>query len=357
MLFTVGNYILSNFCGFTYLGIKINASGSFRSIPKFLGEKANRACSALNNHLKVRDIPMVIVLKLFDSTVLPILTYGAEVWVAFERDTYESWDLGLIEQVHLNFCKHILGVNRSTTNLLCRAELRRRPIKLVIDLKILQFFKHCLNLSSDKVVKEALKADGDLYMKHDTIKLISKYISDTETVSDNDFSQLPKAKQKAKLLEMYQRIWTSKVVRSFKGSAYFVFKKTITYEPSLSLIRYRKHRVSYTKLRLSDDPLMIEAGRHFKFKIQQEERICPLCKHGVEDEIHFVMKCTQFEELRAKMLQLVENKDGAFKSLNDEQKLFYHFTNEDKEVCRGISKFTFEGFKQREKIVKSMTGK
>ena len=81
------------------------------------------------------------------------------------------------------------------------------------------------------MVKEVLKAEGDLYTKHDTVKLFSKYISDTETVFDNDFSQLPEAKQKAKLLEMYQRIWTSKVVRSSKGSAYFIFKKTITYEP------------------------------------------------------------------------------------------------------------------------------
>ena len=77
--------------------------------------------------------------------------------------------------------------------------------------------------------------------------------------------------------------------------------------------------------------------------------ICHLCKNGVEDEIHFVMNCTQFEELRAKMLQLVENKYVAFESLNDEQKRFYLFTNEDKDVCHGISKFTFEGFKQREK--------
>ena len=69
------------------------------------------------------------------------------------------------------------------------------------------------------------------------------------------------------------------------------------------------------------------------------------------------MKSTQFEELRAKMLRSVENKHVTFKSLNDEQKLFYLFTNEDKEVCRGISKFTFEGFKQHEKIVKSMTRK
>ena len=66
---------------------------------------------------------------------------------------------------------------------------------------------------------------------------------------------------------------------------------------------------------------MIETGRHFKFKTQQVEKICPLCKNGVEDEIHFVMKCAQFEELHAKMLQLVENKYVAFKSLNDEQKI------------------------------------
>ena len=72
--------------------------------------------------MKLSDIPVVIALKLFDATVLPILTYGAEVWAAFERDTNESWDLALIEQVHLHFCKHILRVNRSTTNLLCRAE-------------------------------------------------------------------------------------------------------------------------------------------------------------------------------------------------------------------------------------------
>ena len=55
------------------------------STPKFLGEKANRACFALTKHLKVRDIPVVIAPKLFDATVLP----NAGVWAAIERDTYE----------------------------------------------------------------------------------------------------------------------------------------------------------------------------------------------------------------------------------------------------------------------------
>ena len=52
---------------------------------------------------------------------------------------------------------------------------------------------------------------------------------------------------------------------------------------------------------------MTDTGRHSKFMIQQEERTCPLCRNGVEDKVHFVMKCTHFEESGAKMLQSVEN--------------------------------------------------
>ena len=71
-------------------------------------------------------------------------------------------------------------------------------------------------LNNDKVVKEVLKADGDLYTKHDTIKLFSKYISDTETVFDNDFSQLPKAKQKSQIVRnvpAYLDIQSGKIIQ------------------------------------------------------------------------------------------------------------------------------------------------
>ena len=39
--------------------------------------------------------------------------------------------------------------------------------------------------------------------------------------------------------------------------------------------------------------------------------------------MHFVMKCTQYKKLRAKVLQSVENKYIALKSLNDENKTIY----------------------------------
>ena len=55
-LFRVGYSTLSNVCEFTYL---------LAAPPKFLSEKAaNRTCFALNKHLIVKDILVVITLKL-----------------------------------------------------------------------------------------------------------------------------------------------------------------------------------------------------------------------------------------------------------------------------------------------------
>ena len=99
-----------------------DAKGSLQNSLKFLSEKAMRACFALNKKMKIKRIPVNVVLKLFCACMLPILTYGAEIWAAFERFDFDTWEKCPIEQVQLRFCEHLLGVNRSTMNLICRAE-------------------------------------------------------------------------------------------------------------------------------------------------------------------------------------------------------------------------------------------
>ena len=49
-----------------------------------------------------------------------------------------------------------------------------------------------------------------------------------------------------------------------------------------------RHRITLTKLRLSDHKLAIETGRYVRPYKKPEERICPICKKDVEDEIHFL---------------------------------------------------------------------
>ena len=68
---------------------------------------------------KVRNlcIPVDLQLKLFDSIVLPILTYSCEVW-CFEN-------CAEIDKVHLRrFCKKILKVRQTTSNYMVYVECR-----------------------------------------------------------------------------------------------------------------------------------------------------------------------------------------------------------------------------------------
>ena len=96
-------------------------------------------------------------------SILPILTYGSEVWGIYLNMDSTKWDKCEIEQTHLQFCKHILGINRSSTNHLTRFETGRYPIRLHIDYKILTFHKHILSMPKDSIIYQALLMDKNLH--------------------------------------------------------------------------------------------------------------------------------------------------------------------------------------------------
>ena len=140
--FNIEEHYLENVSQFTYLGVDINAAGSFKASIDILSTKANKAKYALNNIAKLKLLPIKTALRLFDAAILPILTYGSEIWALNSTLDDDKWDISGTELTHLNFVKHILGINRSVNNLLCRAELGGYPISIEINHKILNFYKH-----------------------------------------------------------------------------------------------------------------------------------------------------------------------------------------------------------------------
>ncbi len=52
-------------------------------------------------------------------------------------------------------------------------------------------------------------------------------------------------------------------------------------------------RSTFAKFRCGILPLSIEVGRYRGVKV--EDRICPLCKNGVESEIHFLFECNVYD--------------------------------------------------------------
>ena len=69
-------------------------------------------------------------LKLFDTLIRPILTYGSEVWIIDYSVKDKILD-NLPFELHNRFCKYLLGVHKKSSNFASRLEFGRgRILKL-----------------------------------------------------------------------------------------------------------------------------------------------------------------------------------------------------------------------------------
>ena len=114
---------------------------------------------------------------------------------------------------------------------------------------------------------------------------------------------------------------------SSKLRTYGLFKNTIGREDYLEQIRNTKNRSCLTRFRLSNHKLMIEVGRHQN--LQKHERICQVCKKYVEDEIHFLINCKLYEELRKPIFENCIKEKTSFPYYTDEEKFIYIMTSSD----------------------------
>ena len=105
--------------------------------------------------------------------------------------------------------------------------------------------------------------------------------------------------------------------QSNKMRTYRKVKKIDNYrcEDYLHQVTNIRHRTTMTKLRLSNHRLAIETWRYMRPYKKPNERICPLCKKEAEDEKHFLISCSVYQEKRKSLFECLSNK---FKTPNRE---------------------------------------
>ena len=91
---------------FIHLGTMFQRTGSFKKNKVNLAEKASKAMYAILNKGRVHNLSVSCHLDLFDKIIIPMLTYGSEIW------GYENIDI--LEKVHVKFCKLLLNLKTST---------------------------------------------------------------------------------------------------------------------------------------------------------------------------------------------------------------------------------------------------
>ena len=152
--FTFNNKAFETVSQFTYLAVTIKSPGSFLPNNSSQSIKFERAILALNNRLRLKQSPIDIAIKLFGSCI--------NHWLPLNNMSYKNWDSTEIETSQLYFLKHMLGYNRSSTNIPVRGELEKFPLKCAIDFTAVKFYKHILK-SDNEIIQNCTTVDRNLF--------------------------------------------------------------------------------------------------------------------------------------------------------------------------------------------------
>ena len=150
---------------YTYLGVKITTSGNFHLYQKTLAEKGLNALYKIYKHIDFFQLSLRSANKIFDTAIVPILTYGAEIWGMFSKLDFEKWDKRQSEKVHLRYCKLFLGLNRKASNYAARGEMGQFPLQLIILKQILKYNLYLNSKEDSSIVKQSLYISDEINTK------------------------------------------------------------------------------------------------------------------------------------------------------------------------------------------------
>ena len=149
----------------------------------------------------------------------------------------------------------------------------------------------------------------------------------------------------------FDNYWEEQIKLSGKAISYVKIKTSICLENYLSMKFNLKHKIALTRFRLSNHQLMIEKGRYRKNKIDRDMQFCFVCKNQIEDETHFILRCSLYSPGRRVLEDACRETCVRYDQLNEEQKFVFIMTNENEKVIKILSKFIFENLNLRNKMI------
>jgi exonuclease III len=329
--FTFGDVKVEVSTDYTYLGVSFNYNGRFNKAITRLVNQGTRAMYSILSKSKQISLPLDIQVQLFDVMIMPILTYGSEVW-GFQ--TVEE-----IEKTHLKYLKSILHLNKSTPNPMVYGELGCFPLRVYVNTRIIGFWGRLLTGLENKLsfimYKAMLKLnseDSGNFKWIENVKSILNNLGLSNVWETQSFPSLLWLKQCVlqRSKDQYTQLWFSQVAEGRKCINYRIFKSLFTIEPYL-LILPDKLRIQLSRFRCRNSRIPIEMGA--RSNIPRAERKCTLCQQGeVGDEFHYIFCCTFFSEQRKQLInKYYWNNPSSLK--------MYHLFNSKRKALTNLSKF------------------
>ena len=307
--FFLGNVELETVREYKYLGFLITPSGEIRSGLRDLRDRGMKAFFNLKSVMGTSFSKNVeITLNLVDLLIKPILLYASDFWGGLKLPKDNP-----IETIHHMICKQILGVQKQTTNIGVLLELGRVPLHLFA-LKaavknwerIRQSINTHLHLSYRNAINDNLIWISNIKKHLETNGMLCFY----ENLYENKPPFIHKKLFQILSDNFHQEAFFSINTINSKLRTYGILKNKIGIEKYLIQIRNSEVRRNLSKFRLSNHNLNIEKGRYNG--IPKELRFCPFCPKRVETEVHFLIECPLYQNIRDEMLMTITGEKPSF---------------------------------------------
>jgi hypothetical protein len=101
---------------YKYLGVILSYNGNLKHAAENICNKGLKAVFSLKSKiLHFEFFGIELKLKLFDTLIRPITTYGSEIWISdFSQNDLKKDNLPF-EKIHNRFCKYLFGVHKKTS--------------------------------------------------------------------------------------------------------------------------------------------------------------------------------------------------------------------------------------------------
>ena len=277
-------------------------------------------------------------LDLFDKLILPVLSYGSQVWGLM--------DSHLLENIHLKFCKKLLGVKKQTQNNFIYGELGRTSLKTMRAISVIKYWLKIAQSNETKYIKIVynvmctdieIKPNAMSWAKSVMYLLQSLGFNEVwinQGVGDVDiFLNLVKQR----LTDTFIQNWCTELRNSTRARSYVIFCN-FGFQSYLSMVNIEKFRKSLSRFRTSSHRLKIETGRwHKPEAIPFNERKCITC-NKLEDEFHALLECPLYNNMRKQLI------NKYFWKRPNMPKFIELLQSQNKNVIRRLSMFIFKMF-------------
>jgi hypothetical protein len=288
---------------YKYLGIIFSTKLSFTAACNELACKAKNAVLCILR--KLRDLNnnnLGLLLRLFDSQVQPIAQYGSELW-GLQDAAREC------EKVHLFVLKKFLRVEMRTPNDLVYGETGRYPIYINSIINCIRYWLKLVRMCNNRLPRKAYEMLFDLDTRDKTnwvscvrYKLFHfgfGFVWENQGVED---VRLFLREFRDRLIACKWQEWDFHVQNSDRFSTYRTCCTTHEVKTYLQMNLDNHLKYIMTRFRLGISDI---AQHYYRYRKHSEvDIICPLCKNGKEDELHFVLCCPALATLRIRYIPL-----------------------------------------------------